>query len=570
MIQGFANHAKFCDHLQIRNKEGIAVPYRASAAGLKLNASIRKQELAGVPVRQVVLKASQVWMSSSAATEIFRRVPFFPGRRALILADSQKHADLVFEYYEQYIKSYSDNPYGAEWNCAVELPKLDKDTDQHLRWNNGSSILVGTSNNVDIGRSAPFNWAQLSEAAFYRALGAVMTGLMQRVPNSPDSGVIVESTPSGEGGDFYDLCQLAMSGKSGWAFVFFGWHEHPENRMSPERLGYKDAGAFQKTLSGLEQEERSKYNLNLDQLAWRRFVLETSCEGKLQRFRQEHGANPQECFQGAGRTIFDMAALSRMPTVQNPVRGRLEVVTVGIEKRVQFIQSEDGRGELAIYKLPEKGRNYAAGADHAEGIDPGAKDGVSDPDYCSMTILDADTGEEVAKITERYEPRPWAERVYWLARFFNWAYITPEQKAVGKAVIGHLLEIEGGYPLELIYSAERDPSDRRPALLQELGFDTNTVLRPVLISALDTAIREGSIKLHDAATMQQLRQFVRKPNGREEGIKHDDDVFGVALAVVGLPKARRAFAYRKRRAVDEYKQWESTNYRRPKRPDDDD
>lgn len=569
MIRGFADHTKFCSHLQIRNKEGIPVPYLNSIAGQKLNRSIRKQEQAGQPVRQCVLKASQVWMSSSAATEIFRRVPFFPGRRALVLADTQSHADLVFEYYTQYIKSYTDNPYGSEWQAAIKLPEIDKDTEQHLRWSNGSSVLVGTANNVDIGRSAPYNWAHLSEAAFYRALGRLMTGLMQRIPTSADSGVIVESTANGEGGDFYDLCQLAMSGKSGWAFVFFGYFEHPENQIPPSRLGYADDAAFQRTLSRLELEERSKYNLTLPQLAWRRFTIETGCSGKIERFRQEHPGNPQEAFQGTGRVIFDMPSLSRMPTVQEPTRGRLEVVTVGMERKPQFIQAEDGRGELAIYKLPQKGRNYIAGVDHAEGVDPGARDGASDPDYCSMTILDADTGEECAKLTERYEPRPWAERVYWLARFYGWAFVVPEQKAVGKAVIGHLLEIEGGYPLELIYSAERDPSDRRPALLQELGFDTNTVLRPVLVSALDTAIREGAIKLHDPDTMRQLRTFVRKPNGREEGIKHDDDVFGVALAVFGLPKARRAFAYRQARASQGQAQWNATNYRRGLKQNDD-
>jgi hypothetical protein len=139
---------------------------------------------------------------------------------------------------------------------------------------------------------------------------------------------------------------------------------------------------------------------------------------------------------------------------------------------------------------------------------------------------------------------------------------------VGKAVIGHLLQIEGGYPLELIYSAERDPSDRRPALLQELGYDTNTVLRPVLVSALDTAIREGAIKIHDAATMVQLRTFVRKPNGREEGVRHDDDVFGLALAVVGLPKAQRTFAYRDARTGG--RQWEKSSYRYPAKELDDD
>ena len=60
---------------------------------------------------------------------------------------------------------------------------------------------------------------------------------------------------------------------------------------------------------------------------------------------------------------------------------------------------------------------------------------------------------------ERYEPRPWAERVFWLARWYGWAFLAPEQKAVGKAVIGHLLDLH--YPLEMIYSARRDP--KRPA-----------------------------------------------------------------------------------------------------------
>jgi hypothetical protein len=233
MIRGsFGDHEKFTSHLQIRNKEGVNVPYLMSPAGRKLNKSIRKQEAAGKPVRQVMLKASQVYASSSAATEVFRRVPFFPGRRALVLADSEGHADLVFQYYQQYIKSYADNPYGSEWNSAILLPTLEKDTERHLRWANDSSILVGTAYNVEIGRSAPYNWAHLSEAAFYRDMGTLMTGLMQRIPDSPDSGLIVESTAKGMGGDFYDLCQLAMDPRraSDYAFVFFAWWEHPEYR----------------------------------------------------------------------------------------------------------------------------------------------------------------------------------------------------------------------------------------------------------------------------------------------------------------------------------------------------
>lgn len=560
MIRGFADHSKFCQHLKIRNKEGITVPYRNSPAGLKLNRAIRKQEIAGEPVRIACVKASQVWMSSSTATEIFRRVPFFPGRRALVLADSVQHAGLVFEYYQQYIKSYQEDPFGSEWNSAITLPDLVKDTEQHIRWANDSSILVGTAYNVDIGRSAPYNWVQLSEAAFYRDMGTLMTGLMQRIPRSADSGLIVESTANGMGGDFYDLCMLAMDPRkdTGWGFVFFGYHEHPENRIAAPP-GFK--------LMRDELVELQKYNLTVDQIVWRRWMIETACEGKVQRFRQEHPGNALEAFQSTGHTIFDMAAVARMTAITDAPRGELRLVDVGMKETVQFQQNEDGRGELVIYRMPRKGGRYIIGIDHAEGIDPGAKTGSSDPDYCSATVMDADTGEEVAKLKERYEPHPWAQRIYWLGKFFNWAFLAPEAKALGKAVIGQLLALQ--YPLELIYSKQRDPADRRTASLQELGFDTNSVFRPVLISGLDQALREGAINLHNPETLQQLRQFVRKANGREEGIGHDDDVFGAALCVEGLPYARRAFVYREQAAASLVSQWQPQNYRQKARGDDD-
>jgi len=561
LIRGFGDHAKFCQHLAIRNKEGVPVPYRNSPAGTKLNRSIRKQEIAGLPIRQCVLKASQVWMTSSASTEIFRRIPFFPGRRALILADSDIHADEIFGYFRQYMESYAENPYGAEFKAAIELPELIKDTERHIRWANGSSVLVGTAYNVDIGRAAPANWTLLSEAAFYRDMGALMTGLMQRVPRSPESGVIVESTANGMGGDFYELCQMAMDPRrnTGWAFVFFGYWEHPENRL-PAPPGFK--------LTRDELAELQKYNLHIDQIVWRRYMIETACEGKVERFRQEHPGDQFEAFQSSGRTIFDMVSVSRMRAIQDGMRGKLEVVDVGMEKRIQFIQSEDGRGELVIYQLPRKGGRYIIGSDHAEGIDPKAKSaGSSDPDYCSATVMDADTGEEVAKMKERFEPHPWAQRLYWLGKFYNWAFQTPEQKAVGKAVIGQLLTLQ--YPLELIYSKQRDPSDRRSPLLQELGFDTNSVFRPILISGLDRALREAAIQLHDPETLQELREFVRKPSGREEGVNHDDSVFSAALCVEGLPYARRAFLYRESRSKEDT-QWKPQRYGQQVKELDDD
>jgi hypothetical protein len=62
---------------------------------------------------------------------------------------------------------------------------------------------------------------------------------------------------------------------------------------------------------------------------------------------------------------------------------------------------------------------------------------------------------------------------------------------------------------------------------------------------------------------------VRKPNGREEGIGHDDDVFGAALAVEGLAYARRAFDYRESLKEDT-ERWKPVRYGRKGANDDDD
>jgi hypothetical protein len=78
-----------------------------------------------------------------------------------------------------------------------------------------------------------------------------------------------------------------------------------------------------------------------------------------------------------------------------------------------------------------------------------------------------------------------------------------------------------------------------------------------------------SIRIHDPDTLQECRQFVRKANGKEEGIKHDDEVFGLALAIVGLQKARRAFQYRIQREQQSIKQWTPTRYGPRSKPDDD-
>ena len=564
LISRFADHELFArESLRIRHKNGAMIPMILQPAQVKLNKAIRKQRRAGLPVRICYLKAGQVMVSAGTAAQNFHAVPFMPGRHCLAIADSAAHADLVFNYYKGYQDNYVPFTGGID-DAQVTLPELINDRDETLKWANDSFIQIATGRNVHVGRAHPWQMVQISEFGFQEGGATLMDGLMQRVPRSPETMVIVESTGFGEGGPFYELCQRAQNPQlaGDWLFLFFGWHEHPEYEM-PVPGG--DRGAFQRDLDRGEIEIMQQYGLSLEKMAWRRWCILNNCEGKVATFQQEFPINPRECFQSSSHTYLDLGALERCSRVEEPMRGELQIHQVGPERRVQFQQKEGGT--LSIYRVPKKAGRYTIGADSAQGKDPEAKKGGrSDPDYASASVIDADTGEQVAKFSERVTEAHFGRIVYALGWYYNWAYVVPETVGAGRAFLQALLALE--YPTDRIYRKQRPAGDMRPVLFNELGYDTNSVTRPQLLSALDTALLEGSITIHDGGTNTQCRTLVRDADGKVAAKlgAHDDDVFSHALAVIGLrhiPKAPTMSA------AEQQKQWQPQFYG-PKRRNDDD
>ena len=532
LYHGFHDHPSWCrDCLTIRDKQGRVVPLEAWPAHLKLNNLIRRRRELGKPVRIIWLKPRRVAASVAVSAEFFHRVPFKAGQHAMIVAHEKDAAAEIFDYYQQFQASYK--PYGG----VVGLPPLAKGTTgQRLKWANDSYVRIATANNVKTGRAFSLRFLQLDEFAFYRDGRTLMRSLMSSVPSDPDTMVIVPSTANGVGGPFYDLWREATdpAGTSEWVGLFFGWHEHPEYSRA---IAGGAAAAFQRSLGiseryGDEPAERAKYNLTLAQLNWRRWCIDNTCGGSLDTFRQEYPGNPEEAFLASGRPMFSQEALGRMNIVREPLRGRLTLEQYGVESLVRFIEHE--KGEVAIYRRPERGRLYAIGADAASGKDINDGKGSEDRDWCVASVLDAATGEQVAKVRVRLEPAPWGAMLYTLGRYYNWSYLVPESNTWGIGALEELLR--RAYPIGQIYERGRQADDRRTESVHKIGFETNTVTRPQLISSLDAAIREYAVLIRDANTLQECLTFVLDARGRPAGQQgcHDDEVFALALGVVGL------------------------------------
>lgn len=538
----FRDHTKFCrDSLQIRDLIGTEVALNLSPGQAKLTEAIDSQRRRKKPVRLVVLKTRRSYFTAGACAEIFHEVAFFPGRRATIIANNYKPAGLeAFDYLMQYELTYK--PFERH-GVQVPKPKLVKPqqprspvaegSSLQMIWENGSSVDVLSADGGDVGRGGGRHILLLDELAFWRSASVTLTAVLNMVPKDPETAVIVMSTGNGIGGEFYDLVQRARDplNEGGFEFLFFGWLEHTPYRIA---LSQETAVKLQTSLDDEEKNLVTMHGAHLEQLAWRRLTIATECRGSVDLFHQEYPTTPEEAFLASGRPVFNPKELARHPACEGTA-GELQLDESGPARRLLFIPKD--HGALSIWSKPEKGHLYVIGADPSKGIDVSAAKRGANPDYSVGFGVDRMTGIQVSLLRERIRPLAFAEYLAYVGRWYNWAYLVPEANDAG--FIDAL--IQTGYPLELIYQRQRDPTDRRPPQVGEIGFETTGITREWLITAAEDAIRSMAITIKSPVAINECQTFVFKPNGRKEHREdcHDDTVIALALTAIGLRTAPR-------------------------------
>lgn len=529
IYEGFHDDETFArESLSVLDKQGVLRAMEFGPAQKKLAAIIQRQRELKKPVRVIVLKARQVWISTYVASRFWRDTTHRSGQHTLVIAQDLKTASNIFDYYDRFHTNY--RPFGG----VIGIPELTSDRKDSLEYANGSWIKIHTASNANVGRSFTLRRVHFSESAFYgdqaRALRA---SVMSAVPDDADTEVIDESTANGVGNEFHIMWQRAIAGESEWIPFFFAWWEHPEYTRALDI----HADRFQASLTDAEWQLKKQHSATLEQLNWRRWKIQNDLNGDEGIFDQEFPHSPEVAFLSSGRPRFDLKAVAKMPVIRDAIEGGLEMQELAGRKKLIFLPRE--RGELALYRKPQEGRQYVIGADVSEGIDVNDGKGQPDPDYSVGQVHDRDTGEQVARLRQRFTPGEFGWQLFLLGIYFNWAQIVPEANGPGLAAIDELLR--QGYPADLIYHrvriADQDPKERADLI----GFKTTIVTRPQLLSLLDGAIREMSILIHDPITLQELRTFVIKPSGKAEHAygQHDDTVISLGLAVLGIAQMPR-------------------------------
>lgn len=351
-----------------------------------------------------------------------------------------------------------------------------------------SSHYIGTAGSKTFGRGDTVHIIHASEVAFWDDPETLMTGLLEAL--TLDGFAFAESTPNGIGGYFYRLWHEAP--QNGWLPLFYPWWWEPAYR-----LAVADPGEIL-PLRDDESHLVEKFGLSLEQIAWRRDKILTL----KHLFLQEYPEDPETCFLSSGLPYFDAMVLRDIErkTIKEPLR-------------------DDGRG-LRVWKEPDPLRSYVVGSDVSEGLTGG--------DYSVSIVLDASSGEQVAKLRGLWPIDHFARLSADLAYRYNSALLAVERNNHGHAALSVLLN---QVRYENVYRHE-EYNARMGEVQRKWGWPTTTTSKPVLLSDLDAGITDGTVVVRDSQTLGELRTMHWDGKGGVNAVAgcHDDDVMALGIA----------------------------------------
>ena len=370
-----------------------------------------------------------------------------------------------------------------------------------------SKIKCMTAGGKGIGRSDTFTALHLSELAFWEGdKKATMTGLLQAVPNTPESMIIIESTANGYE-YFKEMWDSAVAGENDFYPLFVGWNELDEYSMP--YTGF--------TLTQDEIDLKEKYHLTLEQLTWRRWCIKNNCSNDINQFKQEYPICPEEAFLSTGHCYFDKQnIINRINTAPEPlVRGKFTCYYDGIRIRNQkFLEQEEG--EIKIYEYPENRVPYVIGGDTAG-------DGS---DFFTAHVINNITGKQVAVLKQQYNEIEYVKQVYCLGMFYNCALIGLENN-FSTYPTQKLMELN--YPNQYVRKKEDQYNNKYE---KSFGFKTTTITRPYILGQLQEIVLDSIDVIQDKETLREMLTFIVNEKGKAEAETgyHDDLTMGLAIS----------------------------------------
>lgn len=453
--------------------------------------------------RDVILKARQFGFTTFACLYAYDRA-LFDGWSTGIMSHQRERTEKIFDIVKN-ANEFFIKDWGHFWK-----PDQEANSSYKISWKDSkASITVA----YDF-RSLTVQFLHVSEAAFIE-----VDRLTNSLQSAGENGeVILESTPLGPGGVFYNQWQTwRNSGElAPYRGHFFSWFEHyPEDRDRWAAL----ASRHPEPITEREKELQELYDLKPYHLVWRRWKLAESCNNDEEIFEKEYPSNDEDCFLSGENQVYSRAILKyQKQFIREPSHaGHLKVEG----KKISYYA--DSKGLLKLWALPDVDAEYVIGADASEG---------TGKDAAVAYVLKRSTGETVAELMGHIPPPQFAEELWKLGHFYNMGWICPEINNHGHLVVEDL--VRKGYS-KLYKRYTIDELKNIPTT--KIGFSTSVATKVPLTEAHVSACRDGKFMCRSQTLLDQMNNFVQLSNKRGNSFRrearegeHDDCVMAVCLA----------------------------------------
>jgi hypothetical protein len=336
-----------------------------------------------------------------------------------------------------------------------------------LRLKNGSQIKAVSSSGT-AGRSSALSMLIIDEAAFIDNIDEIWTSAQSTL--STGGKAIVLSTPNGVGNFFHRTWVDAEAKKNKFHTIRLPWQLHPERDQT-----WRD--------------EQNKL------LGPKMAAQECDCD-----------------FATSGNTVIDVPILDfyKQTKVRDPIETR------GMDK------------SLWLWEYPDYTRSYLVCADVARG------DGA---DYSAFHVIDVESFTQVAEYKGQIGTKDYGNMLVNVATEYNNALLVIENLNIGWGAIQQVLDRK--YP-NLFYSSadlkyvdvEHQMTNRIHSSEKKMtpGFTTTSVTRQLIISRLESYMREKSINVQSVRTIDELYTFIWN-NGKAEAMRNYNDDLVMSFAI---------------------------------------
>ncbi len=276
--------------LKIKTKAKAIKPFIFNRAQEYLHKRLEAQKKRLGFIRVFIVKGRQQGCSTYVGGRFYHQATRNRGVSVFILSHEAETTKKLFKIVERY---HDNCPEPIRPNTKIANRREFQFEDIE------SDYAIGTAGNENVGRGGTIQLFHGSEVAFWEKTEEIKTGILQSVPDLPDTEIILESTANGLGNMFYDGCMQALDGIGVYEVIFIPWFWQEEYQLNvPDNF----------TLSAEDLQYQKSYSLTLSQMTWRRMKI---TDIGAQKFKQEYPGNILEAFQTSGKTFNDPESIMR-------------------------------------------------------------------------------------------------------------------------------------------------------------------------------------------------------------------------------------------------------------------